>query len=67
VGAVAAPMRVRIDHRGRLARALALLDDARLDVLVDATVPFATLPAFMAALAAGERRVLCARVDYADE
>ncbi len=64
VGAVAAPMRGRVDHRGRLARALALLDDDRLDALLDATLPLAELPDFMRALAAGGRRVLCARITY---
>ena len=67
VGQVAAPMRARIDHRGRLERALALLDDARLDALVGETVPFAELPGFMAARSAGRRRVLCTRVTYDDE
>ncbi|MFP4125953.1 MAG: dehydrogenase, partial [Alphaproteobacteria bacterium] len=66
VGAVARPMRGRVDHRGRLARALALLDDDRLDALLDATVPLAELPALMRALAADGRRVLCARVTYGD-
>jgi len=66
VGAVAAPMRGRVDHRERLARALALLDDARLDALLDETLPLAELPAFMQALAAGGRRVLCARITYDD-
>lgn len=64
VGAVAAPMRGRVDHHGRLARALALLDDVRLDALLDETVPLAALPDFMRDLAAGRRRVLCARITY---
>ena len=64
VGAVAAPLRGRVDHRGRLARALALLDDARLDALLDEALPLAKLPTFMRALAAGGRRVLCARIIY---
>ncbi len=66
VGAIAAPARGRIDHRGRLARALALLDDDRLDRLVGETVALDQLPALLRALADGERRVLCARVTYDD-
>lgn len=66
VGAVAPAMRGRIDHADRLARALALLNDPRLDVLLDAALPLAELPAFMRALADGTRRVLCARVTYED-
>ncbi len=64
VGAVAPPMRGRLDHGARLAAALALLDDPRLDALVDAELPLCDLPAFMQDLAAGKRRVLCARITY---
>ncbi len=64
VGHVAPAMRGRVDHRGRLERALALLDDARLDRLIDADLELDDLPAFMAELAAGRRSVLCARVHY---
>jgi 2-desacetyl-2-hydroxyethyl bacteriochlorophyllide A dehydrogenase len=66
VGSVATPMRGRVDHRGRLERALALLDDARLDALVEEALPLAELPAWMTALAGGRRRVLCARITYDD-
>jgi 2-desacetyl-2-hydroxyethyl bacteriochlorophyllide A dehydrogenase len=66
VGAIAAPVRGRIDHRGRLVRALALLDDDRLDVLVGETVALERLPGFLRALAGGRHRVLCARVTYDD-
>jgi threonine dehydrogenase-like Zn-dependent dehydrogenase len=45
VGAIAAPMRGRRSHAERLALALALLDDARLDALLGAPLPFADLPA----------------------
>ena len=51
VGAVAAPMRFRRTHAERLALALALLDDARLDALLDGPTPFEDLPATMARLA----------------
>ena len=64
VGHVAPAMRGRVDHRGRLQRALALLDDPRLDRLIDADLDLDDLPAFMADLAAGRRSVLCARVHY---
>lgn len=64
VGHVARPMRGRLDHRGRLERALACLADPVLDHLVDAVVPFEELPAVMAELAEGRRRVLCARITY---
>lgn len=66
VGTIARPLRGRIDHAGRLARALALLDDDRLDALVGEALPLAELPGFMSALAAGGRRVLCARITYED-
>jgi threonine dehydrogenase-like Zn-dependent dehydrogenase len=66
VGAVAAPMRGRVDLRGRLARALDFLDDDRLDALVSEALPLSDLPAFMRTLAAGGRRVLCARITYDD-
>jgi 2-desacetyl-2-hydroxyethyl bacteriochlorophyllide A dehydrogenase len=52
VGSIAAPMRGRRSHAERLALALALLDDARLDALLDGPTPFGDLPATMARLAA---------------
>ncbi len=64
VGAIAPAKRDHVTHRDRLQAALGLLDDARLDVLVDAVVPLDGLPELMAELAAGQRRVLCARVNY---
>jgi hypothetical protein len=45
-------MRGRRSHAERLALALALLDDARLDALIDGPTPFGDLPATMARLAA---------------
>ena len=45
VGAVAPPMRGRRTHAERLALALSLLDDARLDALLGPEIPFAKLPA----------------------
>ncbi|MGL4398155.1 MAG: zinc-dependent alcohol dehydrogenase [Hyphomicrobium sp.] len=44
VGHVARPQRGRVSHRERLERALALLDDARLDELVRAEIPFDSAP-----------------------
>ena len=45
VGSVATDRRVRWDHRRRLALALALCADSRLDVLLQAETPFAELSA----------------------
>lgn len=63
VGAVAAPMRGRRSHAERLALALALLDDARLDALLDGPTPFADLPATMVRLSAAPS-ALCAVIAY---
>jgi threonine dehydrogenase-like Zn-dependent dehydrogenase len=63
VGSIAAPMRGRRSHAERLALALALLDDARLDALLDGPTPFADLPATMARLAA-HPGTLCHVVAY---
>ncbi|MCL4182976.1 MAG: dehydrogenase [Burkholderiaceae bacterium] len=64
VGAVAGPQRARWSHRRRMALALALLDDARLDALVTEESAFDALPALMARLADGTQRALCHRVAY---
>jgi len=65
VGQVATAQRTRWDHRRRLALALTLLADARLDLLVNASTPFAQLPAVLARLAStGPDATLCCRVDY---
>jgi len=58
VGHVGGAMRGRRSHAERMALALALLDDARLDVLLDGHSRFADLPATMARLAASPG-VLC--------
>jgi threonine dehydrogenase-like Zn-dependent dehydrogenase len=63
VGAIAAPMRFRRSHAERLALALRLLDDARLDALLDGPTPFDDLPATMARLAASPG-ALCHVVAY---
>lgn len=64
VGSIAAPMRGRRSHAERLSLALALLDDARLDALLDGPTPFADLPATMARLAASPG-ALCHVIAYA--
>ena len=65
VGQVATAQRTRWDHRRRLALALTLLADARLDLLVNTSTPFAQLPAVLARLAStGPDATLCCRVDY---
>jgi 2-desacetyl-2-hydroxyethyl bacteriochlorophyllide A dehydrogenase len=64
VGAVAASQRARWDHRRRLAAALRLLADPRLDRLIDGESPFADLPSVMAALSDGTLPALCHRIRY---
>ena len=64
VGAVAAARRARWDHRRRLALALRLLADGRLDALLAPAVPFARLPEVMAALAARPSDIMCQVVSY---
>jgi 2-desacetyl-2-hydroxyethyl bacteriochlorophyllide A dehydrogenase len=64
VGALPPMQQPRWSTRRRLELALALLDDPRLDRLIDASVPFAELPQVMQGLASGERHVLCQRIEY---
>lgn len=64
VGHVAAPRRSAISHRGRLTRALAALDDPRLDRLITAEVAFADLPAAMPGLLAPGASGIATRVRY---
>ncbi|MCS6854665.1 MAG: zinc-binding alcohol dehydrogenase [Elioraea sp.] len=63
VGAVAPRMRGRRSHAERLALALSLLDDARLDALLDGPSRFEDLPRTMAQLAASPG-ALCHVVRY---
>lgn len=63
VGSIAAPLRGRRSHAERLSLALTLLDDARLDALLDGPTPFADLPATMARLAASPG-ALCNVIAY---
>lgn len=53
VGQVAPAMRGRRTHAERLALALSLLEDARLDALLGPVVPFAALPGALPALLSG--------------
>jgi len=65
VGAVAAAVRPRFDHRRRIAKAMDILAaDDRLDALLDDETPFATLPEAMPAITGGSG--LCHLVRYGD-
>jgi 2-desacetyl-2-hydroxyethyl bacteriochlorophyllide A dehydrogenase len=64
VGHVAAARRSRRSHRDRLMQALALLDDPRLDVLLDGETDFADLPTMMARIVDPDEDVLCRLVRY---
>lgn len=64
VGSVASSRRPRWSHRRRLAKALALLDDPRLDCLISGESAFADLPRVMADLACGRLPALCHRIRY---
>jgi threonine dehydrogenase-like Zn-dependent dehydrogenase len=64
VGAVAASRRARWDHRRRLALALRLLTDPRLDALLEPAAPFEQLPQLMPALANAPGGTMCQVVSY---
>jgi len=64
VGQVAPSHRPRWSHRRRLAAALDLLADARLDALLAPAVAFAELPARLQDILAPESRILCQLIDY---
>ncbi|MDB5459762.1 MAG: dehydrogenase [Caulobacteraceae bacterium] len=63
VGAVAPARRARWDYRRRLAKALSLCADPRLDVLVGRSTPFADMPGRMAAILSGPD-TLCHLIQY---
>jgi len=64
VGQVAPSHRPRWTHRRRLAAALDLLADARLDALLAPAVTFAELPARLPSILAPDSRILCQLIDY---
>jgi hypothetical protein len=64
VGQVAPSRRPRWTHRRRLAAALDLLADPRLDALLAPAVAFADLPARVPEILAPESRILCQLIDY---
>jgi len=64
VGGVAPSMRARWPHRRRLAQAMALLVDARLDALLEPDVPFEDLPAALPALLGPGGAAMCQVVAY---
>ncbi|MGA0564999.1 zinc-dependent alcohol dehydrogenase [Ancylobacter sp. VNQ12] len=64
VGYVSPSRRARWPHARRLAKALALLDDARLDRLVTHVVPFAQAPSRLPQLLADGEDALAILLDY---
>jgi hypothetical protein len=64
VGQVAPSHRPRWTHRRRLAAALDLLTEARLDALLAPAVAFADLPARLPKILAPDSGVLCQLIDY---
>ncbi|WPZ33646.1 zinc-binding alcohol dehydrogenase [Thalassobaculum sp. OXR-137] len=66
VGMVSPAHRPRWDYGRRLDKALSLLADPALDVLIDGESPFTSLPDTMAALADGSLAALCHRIRYPD-
>jgi threonine dehydrogenase-like Zn-dependent dehydrogenase len=67
VGTVAPARAARWSFHRRLALAVSLCADARLDALFAPDVPFDTLPQVMARLADPADRTLCQRIDYSGE
>ncbi len=64
VGRVAPSHRPRWPYARRLASAIALLDDPRLDALLTPAIPFADLPAALPRILAPGSGVLCQVIDY---
>lgn len=64
VGRVAPSHRPRWPHARRLAAAIALLTDARLDALLAPPVKFSDLPAALPRILAPGSGILCQRIDY---
>lgn len=66
VGEVAAAQRPRWDRRRRMAKALELLADPALDLLITGESRFEELPAILPALAREPRGTLCHRIVYGE-
>ncbi|XRG81225.1 zinc-binding alcohol dehydrogenase [Salinisphaera sp. SPP-AMP-43] len=66
VGTVAPARAARWDHSQRLALAVSLCADSRLDALIDEDAVFDMLPEVMARLADPADRTLCQRIVYPD-
>jgi hypothetical protein len=64
VGKVAPSRRAQVTHRQRLAAAIELLDDPRLDALIAPPIKFDDLPAQLPKILAPRSGVLCQRIDY---
>jgi hypothetical protein len=64
VGMIAPSHRQTWTYRQRLEKALSLLADDRLDVLLEAPVAFAELPARLPSILAPGSGILCQRIDY---
>ncbi len=64
VGNIARAQRARWDFSRRMALALRLLEDPRLDVLITGEDPFTDLPAVMARLSRSPGDTLCHRIRY---
>jgi threonine dehydrogenase-like Zn-dependent dehydrogenase len=64
VGKVAPSHRATWTHRQRLAAAIELLADARLDTLLAPAIRFEDLPAQLPKILAPDSGVLCQRIDY---
>ena len=64
VGKVAPSHRHEWTHRRRLAHAIGLLADDRLDVLLEPAIPFAELPQRLPATLSADNSILCQCIDY---
>jgi threonine dehydrogenase-like Zn-dependent dehydrogenase len=64
VGMIAPSHRRNWTHRQRLEKALSLLADDRLDVLLEAPVAFRDLPARLPGILSPGSGILCQRIDY---
>jgi hypothetical protein len=64
VGMIAPSHRRNWTHRQRLEKALSLLADDRLDVLLEAPVAFGDLPARLSGILDPGSGILCQRIDY---